>query len=169
MWQCETRPVVVPLRRGNNLGFIAFAILPIRGARDSATRPWWRQDVWYCCRSCSGFLTVLMIQSYVSRIYEKLYSYTQSGMECLFAYTSQRVRVIVAFVNTSPPYTSSARNSVIARDFRLSAWFAGLHFMISTVSSNEDLIRTLHSYRPPVRPHVDGTDKKRRGGGVGFS
>lgn len=85
------------------------------------------------------------------------------GMECLFAYTCKRVRVIVAFVNTSPPYTSSARNSVIARNFRLSAWLAGLHFMISTVSSNEDLIRTLHSYRPPARPHVDGTDREKGG------
>jgi hypothetical protein len=64
--------------------------------------------------------------------------------------------VIVAFIIAPSPNTSTAWDSVIARDFRLSAWFTGLHLAIPAILVNKDLMCWLQPCCASSISHVDG-------------
>lgn len=71
--------------------------------------------------------------------------------------------MIVAFVHPACPCTSTTGNSVITRDFQLSAWFAGLHLAISAVPVDQDLISWLRPWYSFASPHSDGPCRKIEG------
>lgn len=85
------------------------------------------------------------------------HTFTRQGKDVmLIAYTSKRIRVVVAFVDTASPYASTARDAVIARNFRFSAWFTGLHLVIPAVFVNQNFICLLRPYRLSACPHLGG-------------
>jgi hypothetical protein len=77
----------------------------------------------------------------------------------LIAYTCERIRVVVAFVDTASPYASAARNAVIARNLRLSAWFTGLPLVIPAVFVDQDSICLLRRYQSSASLHLGGTGR----------
>ena len=65
--------------------------------------------------------------------------------------------MIVAFIHTMGPCTSTTGNSMITGDFQFSAWFAGLHLAISSVLVDQDLTCWLCPWYSFASPHTDGT------------